>query len=56
MYARLFFLLAPLFFIACSSVERKPDCIQGANSSEVKCEKEETPKTRVIRGEHRERP
>lgn len=56
MYARLFFILVPFFFIACSSVERKPDCIQSENSPEVKCEQGKAPETRVIRGDRRERP
>jgi len=55
-YARLFLLLLPLLFIACSTVERKPSCIQDSDSIENKCDHEKTPKTGAIRGGYRERP
>lgn len=56
MYVRLFIIIGPFFFIACSSVDRKPDCVQSEKSSEFKCEQEKAPKTRGIRGGYRERP
>jgi hypothetical protein len=54
-HARLFLLLLPLLFIACSSVERNPSCIQSSDASEIKCDHEKTPKTGAIRGGYRER-
>ncbi len=57
MYARLFLLLLPIFFIACSSIERKPNCVQNPNSQkEVKCEQEKAPESRSTHGGYRERP
>jgi len=56
MYLRIFLAMLPLFFVACSAIERKPNCIHDDASPEIKCEKLEKPNVKAFRGGYRERP
>lgn len=56
MHIRFILLLFPLLFTACSSAQRKPDCVQSKSSSEVKCEQKKISKDHQVNRGYRERP
>lgn len=55
MFTRIFIFIVPFVFLACSSAERRPNCVPSSDS-ELKCEEQKNHRERTFHGGFRERP